>query len=125
MRSRLIASVMLVGIISIWSLRLASLADTTSHYDAFVYDAFNEGNACALKGQYQKAIDNYSKAISLDPDYDAKAYCDHGIKAYRNRGIMYGELGQFEKAIDDYDKAISLDSKDESAYVNRAWLILP
>ena len=43
------------------------------------------------------AIDEYTTAIQLDPDYAG---------AYYDRGIAYSNLGQHQRAIEDYDQAI-------------------
>ncbi len=63
---------------------------------------FNRGNAYDDLGQYQRAIQDYTRAIQLDPDL---------AQAYYNRGIVYYNLGEYQRAIQDYDKACSLDSK--------------
>ena len=43
--------------------------------------------------QYKNAIDDYSKAIDLNPDY---------IKAYYNRANAYLKLGQYQNAIEGF-----------------------
>jgi tetratricopeptide (TPR) repeat protein len=65
--------------------------------------------------EYQLAIEDFNKVISLKPDY---------IKAYNNRGIVYTKLGLHQKAIDDFNKAISLNPKYADAYNNRAVVYL-
>ena len=45
------------------------------------------------RGQYNKAIENYTKAIEISPDYS---------DAYSNRGISYGNLALWEKAIENF-----------------------
>ena len=67
------------------------------------------GNELADQEQWQAAIDEYEKAIELDPN----------AAAYYNRGITYAELGRLELALADYDKAIELDPKDATSYINR------
>ena len=57
-------------------------------------------------GLYNSAIDDFTRAIELDPN-DAKAY--------NNRGIAYRYLGEYQQAIDDSTKAIELDSNDAEA----------
>ena len=52
-------------------------------------------------GEYQRAIEDFDKAIQLDPD-DAWAYS--------KRSSAYKRLGQKAKAEADYDKACRLDS---------------
>ena len=53
-------------------------------------------------GQYQTAINDYTKAIQLDPDY---------ALAYEWRGNSYRNLGQTANANADKTKACSLDSQ--------------
>ena len=42
--------------------------------------------------QYEEAIEDYSKAIDLDPNHS---------NAYNNRGVVKHKLGNYEKAIED------------------------
>ena len=60
---------------------------------------------------YQGAIADYTKAISLKPD-DADAY--------EFRGLAKGQLNDFQGAIADFTKAISLQPDNADAYFNRA-----
>ena len=60
--------------------------------------------------QYEKAIEDYNKAIELNPN-DAEVYT--------NRGNPYYKLKRYEKAIEDYSKAIKLNPNDAVAYYNR------
>jgi tetratricopeptide (TPR) repeat protein len=66
------------------------------------------------KGDYDKAIADFSKAIEIDPK-DATTYY--------SRGCVWGQKGDYDKAIADYTKAIEIDPKVTGAYVNRgnAW----
>ncbi|MDO4732450.1 MAG: tetratricopeptide repeat protein [Bacillota bacterium] len=75
-----------------------------------VWDYFRRGNRAADEGDFPKAIEAYSKAIELDPDYAA---------AYYNRGSAYDDLKQYDEAIADYSKAIELDPDDAAVYNNR------
>lgn len=70
----------------------------------------NRGIAYGKKGQYDKAIFNFTKAIALNP---------RDAKAYNNRGICYHLIGQSDKAISDYNKAIEIDPMFAGAYYNR------
>ena len=60
------------------------------------------GRAYYKLGQNHRAINDYTKAIQLDPDYDL---------AYYNRGLAYVRLGEYQNANADKDKACSLDSQ--------------
>jgi tetratricopeptide (TPR) repeat protein len=73
---------------------------------------FSEGNKLYLEGKYQEAIDKYSKAIEIKPNYSV---------AYSNRGAAKKVgFSQNENAINDYNKAIQIDSKNSDAFANRA-----
>ena len=71
---------------------------------------YNRGIIYYCSGKYQKAIDNYTKAIELDPEF---------AFAYFNRGIAYTKSGEYQKAIDDYTKAIELNPEDANVYYTR------
>src|SRR3989338_3217676 len=59
---------------------------------------------------YDRAIEDYNKAIALDPNY---------ALAYARRGSAYDNKGQYDRAIEDYNKAIALDPNYAAAYNNR------
>ncbi len=70
----------------------------------------NRGRAYAGLNQHRKAIEDYSKAIQLDPK---------SAIIYNNRGAAYYELGEYHKAIEDYDKALELDPEHTLAKYNK------
>jgi tetratricopeptide (TPR) repeat protein len=95
------------------------------------------------RGEIDRAIADYDKAIRLDPKnvaaysgrggayYDKKEY-DHAIAdydraimlgagAYIYRGYAYSAKGDFDHAIADSGQAIMLDPKSAGAYNNRCW----
>lgn len=61
--------------------------------------------------EFEKAVDDYTTAIELDPD--------HALSHY-NRGIAYDALGKHDLAIADYGWAIELEPNSVRAYVFRA-----
>ena len=69
---------------------------------------FLRGNAYLDNGYYQAAIDDYSRAIDLQPD----------AVAYNNRGIAYRNLKDPQRAIADYRQALMLDIDYRDAYNN-------
>lgn len=86
----------------------------TDYTDAYIaYN--NRGVAYDDLGQYQRAIEDYNKAIRLKPN---------NADAYYNRGLAYKELGQYPRAIRDFDQAIRLKPDYADAYYNRGVLYL-
>jgi len=67
----------------------------------------NTGSRDALNGNYESALENYNKAIELNPTY---------AEAYFFRGNVYAVIENFEKAIEDCTEAIKLDPKLANAY---------
>jgi len=86
---------------------LSNLAANAQSADTY----YNKGNAKSRSGDYQGAIDDYSKAIEINPQ-DADAYY--------NRGIAKRESGDNQGAIADYGKAIEINPQDAIAYANRS-----
>jgi tetratricopeptide (TPR) repeat protein len=107
-------------------------------------DAFREGTSFGRRGQYEKAVQAYSKAIELNPKY-TKAYTFRGLTylelgnftdaikdldkvialdptaySYRTRADVYARNGYLDKAIMDYDKVLELNTRSASGYRNRA-----
>ena len=68
------------------------------------------GNAHHDKGEYDRAIADYTKAVAINPS-DAVIY--------NNRGIAYRAKGDNDSAIADYSKVIEIDPRDAVAYDNR------
>jgi tetratricopeptide (TPR) repeat protein len=69
----------------------------------------NQGNVFLEKGEFDKAIELYKKAISLNPKYS---------EAYNNLGLAYMNKGNLDLAIESYNKSLSLKSNDARVYNN-------
>jgi tetratricopeptide (TPR) repeat protein len=67
----------------------------------------NRGLAFYNKGQLDQAIEDFNKAIALDPAF---------FKAYLNRGAAFVNRGQFDQANADFDKAIALNPSYSEAH---------
>jgi len=107
----------------------------------------NRGLAFIGEGRPDKALEDYDKAISIDP-YDFKLFSNRGelfmklgqldkaaldldkamalnpghpraYMNYLNLGIGYGRSGKQDKAMEFFDKAIALDPNKPAAYINR------
>jgi tetratricopeptide (TPR) repeat protein len=71
---------------------------------------FIGGTAYYEMQDYGRAIEDYARAIELNPDYAA---------AYYNRGTAYARSQDYRRAIEDYGWAIGLNPEDATAYNNR------
>jgi len=70
----------------------------------------NRGMAYMFKGDLDRAMNDFNKAVELDPSY-AMALID--------RGTAYDNKGDHEHAIADFDAAIKLDPKSADALTGR------
>ncbi len=75
-------------------------------------DYYEQGNSKLNLEEYTEAINAYSKAITLYPNY-AEAYCF--------RGRAKGKQENYKGAIDDCSVAIKLKPNFAEAYYNRGW----
>lgn len=65
------------------------------------------GNEYYEKGNFDVAVEYYTKAIRIDPLFD---------KAYYNRGLAYACKEEYDKAIEDINKMIELKPNFAEAY---------
>ena len=71
---------------------------------------YRRGILLHREGDYKKAIEQYDKAIEMDPKNDAACYA---------RGLAKEALGNYQGAIEDYSKVIEINPKDAVAYYAR------
>jgi len=77
--------------------------------------AYNgRGVAYGARGEYKKAIADYTKAIEISPTY---------FYAYNNRGVEYVKIGKIDEALSDFSKAIDIYPSYPRAYFNRAAIL--
>jgi len=74
---------------------------------------YNQGIDLYKIGQYDKAIDCFKSAISLDPNY---------IDAYFNLGSVLEYLGQYEAALAVFKQIIVRQPEDYDSIYKAAWL---
>ena len=72
---------------------------------------FNEGNSALKHRDYQAAIWNYQKAISLDSESPNFHY---------NLGLTYYEIGNYSESIDSFKRVESLVPNQTDTYYNLA-----
>ena len=71
----------------------------------------DRGNRYSRNGVYHKAIEDYTKAIELDPKF---------AEAYYHRGCSWYEVDKFEDSISDLSKAIEINPSADHYYGQRA-----
>ncbi len=76
-------------------------------------EAVRRGVSLAGERQYDRAIVEFSQAISVAPKYSV---------AYANRGVAYIQKREFVKALDDLRKAAELNPRDPLVHYNLAAL---
>jgi tetratricopeptide (TPR) repeat protein len=62
------------------------------------------------KGEYDRAIADFTEAIRLDPKL---------ATAYSNRGLAYEKKGGYDRAIADFNQAIRLNPNDALSLCRR------
>ena len=106
-------------------------------------DAFSLGKTHLGKGDYDRAIREFSEAIRQNPDYSeafanrafaylCKAAYDRAVQDYgqairlkpsadlfANRGLAYFNKGDYDHAIRDYDQAIGVSGSDAELFNDR------
>ena len=77
-------------------------------------DYLNRGVVWANKGDWDKAIIDYSKALEINSEH---------VMVYNNRGNAWAEKGDLDQAIADYAKSLGINPEYYDAYYNRgiAW----
>ena len=64
------------------------------------------------QGRYENAINDYTKAIDLDPNY---------FQAYISRGNARANIGQVIEAIEDYTVVIDSEKPNSALYLWQAY----
>ena len=82
--------------------------DGENSIDSSIY--YSRGRCYWRLKKYEEAIDNFDKAIDLNPNDDRYFYI---------RGLCYDELKKYEEAIDNFDKAIDLNPNDDRYFYFR------
>jgi len=75
---------------------------------------FNQAMVSWNRGDYEKAISNFSEVLKINPK---------SANAYRHRGSIYLQRRQYDQAVSDYTKALEIESRGGAApdaYYHRA-----
>jgi tetratricopeptide (TPR) repeat protein len=69
----------------------------------------NQGVALVRQGRLQEAIEQYERALGIEPDY---------AEARNNLGVALMRRGRLQEAIEQYEQALRLKSDDAEAHNN-------
>jgi len=69
---------------------------------------YKKGHLLSSYGKYREAIDAYSRAIDLNPQY---------AEAYLSRAMAHDQLRDYIQAVRDYEKVIQLNPEDTRAII--------
>ena len=84
----------------------------TANANPLATQYFDQGVEKYDTGNYQGAIDDWSRAIEINPK---------NALAYYNRGLAKDDLQDYQGAIADYTKAIEINPDFASAYGSRGY----
>lgn len=90
-----------------------ALSSSILAYGQTSKEYYVRGNAKLRNMEYIEAIQDFNKAISLNPKYGA---------AFNSRGFAKDALGDYRGAIKDYTAAIKLDWNSRAIYYNNRGL---
>ena len=71
----------------------------------------DRGNKYSRNGSYERAIEDYSRAIEIDGSF---------AEAFYDRGFSFYELGLYEESIADLTQAIQLSPEAAHYYAQRS-----
>ncbi len=86
-----------------------NVLDVQPEHAADIY--CGRGIAFASRGQLDKALLDYNKALELLPDY---------FKAYINRALLFAQKKDFDAAISDFKRAIEISPSSGEGYFSLA-----
>ncbi|WP_372371488.1 tetratricopeptide repeat protein [Candidatus Uabimicrobium sp. HlEnr_7] len=98
-------SILLFSVIFTFVLRKSFKEDAKAQANFY----FEQANTLFEQRKFSKAIEMYSKAVSLNPS--------DGL-TYMNRGVCYRQQGDYDLALKDYLQAISLNFQTSAIFNN-------
>jgi tetratricopeptide (TPR) repeat protein len=108
MRTSSIARVLLILASGVLLFSLLSSCSTVPVHDS------RQADALAAAGDDAGALQEYSRAINLDPGQ---------AQAYLGRGYVYEKTGNYEKALEDYSAYLRLQPQNPQGYLIRGMLL--
>lgn len=96
-------------IAGIWIVFLISVLGGCASKEKRAEEHFNKGFSYQNQGDLDKALEEYNKALELNPNY---------AQAYTNLGSIYVGKQDFDKAIQNFKKVLELNYLDKKAHYN-------
>ncbi|MDU2360549.1 MAG: DUF2225 domain-containing protein, partial [Campylobacter concisus] len=81
----------------------ATTMDDADDYSIAAYEYYQNGN-------YQKAIEAYTKALEIQENILGKDDIKNAV-IYNNMGLAYAFMGEYEKALEFATKALAIQEK--------------
>jgi tetratricopeptide (TPR) repeat protein len=75
-------------------------------------EAYESGSALRTKKDFQGALNAFTKAIQIDPNFS---------DAWRLRGLVYRDLSQMKEATADIERAIQKPGTLHCFFRNKDW----
>jgi Tfp pilus assembly protein PilF len=129
---------------NVWQDEVTLWHDTIEKSPRKVRPYNNRGRAYGNRGEYDKAMNDFKRAIEINPrcaeayynlglvfalkgdDDTALKHYDQALKlypnyaaAYNNRGLVLANKKQFDRAIKDYAQALRITPRSPDVYYNR------
>lgn len=106
----LIASALsLISINRTWKNEQVFYERMTTYAPKYYLGHYNLANTYLRQGEKELAVQEYLRAIDLNPDY---------VSSYTNLGGAYNELHQFDKALEMFQTALTFDPADKELQAN-------
>ena len=97
------------------ALLACSLAGCLESFDSKAEEHFYQGIEHIRQGNKDSAIEDFTKAIEIDPGY---------YYAYYNRALVYYRSGNLVDCLADYNKAIELNPENVYWTIERGFLYM-
>jgi protein O-mannosyl-transferase len=96
--------------IRIWGNGIVLWEENIQRYPRAFFPYFFRAYAFVEQGDYEKALADYDRALTLYPSYGP---------GYNDRGVTYFRQQKYQQAIADFTKAIQLAPEKTQSYINR------
>lgn len=97
-----------------WLMRALAMSFAQSSRAASASSYLERGNGWASKGEYQRAIEDYSLGLSFAPTSADLLYC---------RGVAHVRVGELAEAEADFSRALKLNPQMAEVWVDRGYVL--